>query len=270
MGLPLRLNWLTIVRAAAYRASGLILLVSVVLKVTSTEASLPGRTLTGAPLLFVGAEVLLGLWFLSGTAAKVGRTTAILVLTLFVALNLVKVYDGAASCGCFGAVAVAPAYVAAVEVVFLALMLPFPRVSEWAPSDANAAWVVGMAAALFVVYLGVGYGVTGRVASDWLDGGDPAATFEQHVPGDEPGGVTTFELRWRNAGAEPVQLTFLRASCACMQTRSLPLWVAPGEEVVIPVIFTAPGGRGMYRRNFEIVTTATTLRGSVRGQVRAP
>lgn len=264
-------NWLAVTRSLVYRVFGAVLLVAVALKVAgigSGSLSAPGRTTTGVPLLFVGVELLLGLWVVSGTAARAGRVVAIAVLTLFVGVNVVKAYEGASSCGCFGAVTVPPGYVAAVEAMFIAVLVPFPRRSEWTSADGSAAWVAGMAAVLLGAYLGVGYATTGRVSADWLTRGDPAATIEQHIPGDEPGAVTEFELRWQNTGSEPVQLTFLRAYCGCLQTRALPVWVAPGEEAVVPVAFTAPTGRGTYLRKFEIVTTTAPLAGLVHRRVR--
>lgn len=237
----------------------------------SREMSLASAnsTLPDVSLLLVGAESLLGLWILSGIAARAGRLVAILLLLAFLAVNSVGVYRGAPSCGCFGAVTIPPLYVAIAEAAYIAVLIRWPVKSTWSAADGHALWVAGLAATLFAGYVGLGYWKTGQLAVDW-PGLEAEAQFEQHVPQDDPGATTHFELTWVNRDAEPVQLTYLKSSCGCMQTRALPLWVAPGETVRIPVAFTSPTTPGEFRKTFAILTTTTTLRGFVHGRVRNP
>lgn len=255
-----------------YCVFGLILLTSVAFKIAgSREVSLvsASSTLPDVSLLIVGAELLVGLWIISGVAAQVGRFVAILLLLAFLTVNLVGAYKGEPSCGCFGAVKIPPLYVAIAEAMYVVALVRLPVKSAWSAADGHALWVVGLVATLFAGYLGLGYWMTGRLVVDW-PGLEAEAQFVQHVPQDDPGITTNFELTWVNRDVEPVQLTYLKASCGCMQTRALPRWVAPGETVRIPVTFTSPTATGQFRVAFAVLTTTTTLRGFVHGHVRNP
>lgn len=53
----------------------------------------------------------------------------------------------------------------------------------------------------------------------------------QVVPGDD--GVGTFELK--NITAKPVTIVGMKATCSCLSLRQLPLEVAPGETVSLPL-----------------------------------
>jgi hypothetical protein len=263
---------LELAQAWAYRSFGVILLISAALKAAGSGAAplTPDRILPETSRAFVGVEVVVGLWVLSGLAPRAGRLVAVALTTTFLAVNVVAAARGAPSCGCFGPITVPPAVAAAVEAVYLAALVLLPARRPWTPADANALWAGGLAAVLFAGYVGVGYWRTGRVSADWVGRGGEKVEFEQDAGEGDPGAVVPLELAWTNAGPDRVQLTYLRASCGCMQAPGLPAWVAPGETVRLPVAFRSPATPGPFRRDFTVLTTTATLRGFVHGRVRAP
>jgi hypothetical protein len=84
-------------------------------------------------LVLVEAELLVGIWLMSGVARGACRFAAISIFSAFALASLILIVFGAESCGCFGKVAVSPWFALVIDVVALAGILlwqpqsaPFP------------------------------------------------------------------------------------------------------------------------------------------------
>jgi len=98
---------------------------------TPTEPSDAGTTLSGIQGIF---EAAFGLWLVSGLFATVSRKAALLCFSLFAAWAGYSVLAGHGDCGCFGRIAVPPAYTLAFDLAAVAALL-----TAWPRPMANAA-----------------------------------------------------------------------------------------------------------------------------------
>ena len=99
---------------------GLILLIAAGLKAhqLATEP-VPGEGLLSIrwfQIVWVEAEILLGLWLVSGLARRAAWATALVCFLVFAGVTFPKALAGADSCGCFGAVKVNPWYTLVLDV----------------------------------------------------------------------------------------------------------------------------------------------------------
>jgi len=225
-----------------------------------------GSSIRGTSSAIVALEVILGVWMLSGVAARACRLMALLLLAGFAAANFWKAAYGEASCGCFGLVMVPPLLVALSEVVLFAALALLPCRRMWNAEDSNAAWIVGLAAVAGVIVFGANL-VTTETPTPTVQAG---ADFQRELGTVASEAKVILSLCWTNPDTEPVQLIFLQSSCGCLDARTLPVWVEPNRAIDIPVTFTAPTKPGDFARRFAVLTSRTTLSGQVRGTVSHP
>ena len=254
------------------RAFGAILIVAMILKLIglqSVNLANSGKDTNSLTPILLAFEFVLGVWYLSGTAQRAARITAILLLTVFSAINLFKSANGLTSCGCFGEVIVPPLPVGLVEIAFAVALTVLPCRHEWKPFDGHALWMaasVMFATAALVLFNTLS---TGSMSSTlfWLSGGNnPGSTVI------DLGAVTgksdiSFEFPYTNSSDEPIQLSFLRSQCECMKTSNLPIWISPNQTEKIKVILSAPSTPGGFHRTFSILSSSIPIPGQVRGVV---
>jgi hypothetical protein len=122
---------------------GLLLLCAASLK-THALVVLTGN-LGGLPIspgpggLLIAAELSLGLWLLSGFARRGSWWAALISFGGLSCVSLAKALSGAASCGCFGVLAVSPWVVFGLDLGIVALLMGFRPPANVADSRARAA-----------------------------------------------------------------------------------------------------------------------------------
>ena len=80
------------------------------------------------------AEILLGLWLLSGLAADYSRAMATIAFGAFAVITCYKGIKGDASCGCFGKMEIRPWYTMALDLVVVAGLLVFRPIAGRPPA----------------------------------------------------------------------------------------------------------------------------------------
>ena len=98
---------------------GALLLVASALKgyelITSPTAEASLWTSRWLLVTVVEAELVLGIWLISGLLSPLARWTALGVFTAFFCVSLLKAWAGETDCGCFGPVPFDPRYTAALD-----------------------------------------------------------------------------------------------------------------------------------------------------------
>lgn len=153
---PLRLRLYYPVTAAL----GLVLLIASALKFRQFdlgESGLPAWA-RGLQRELVVAEVLAGVWLLTGLSPAWSRRGALLLFATFFNVSLVQYLDGRSSCGCLGLVTVQPLVIAgfdAVAILALAWIIP--------PLPAEPLRLVRRGAVVAVGAMCVAWAMTGRL-----------------------------------------------------------------------------------------------------------
>jgi hypothetical protein len=79
-----------------------------------------------AAVALIGSEFALGGWLLMGIAPAAARYAAIVCFSLFLLAAVEKAAAGEASCGCFGAVSVAPWATAILDLALVTALIALP------------------------------------------------------------------------------------------------------------------------------------------------
>jgi hypothetical protein len=230
-------------------------------------------------LAAIEIEALLGLWLLSGFAARFAWIAA---LTLFGVLASVSFYlgiIGQTDCGCLGSVPASPWMMFALDLAILTALLVCPPGTT---ISAPAAWVrpalyptLG-AAVLLVLATGVVLAVyehpeqmlaqlRGEVLSV-----EPRVTY---IGTGERGQTQSFTIELQNHSSQPIRIVGGTTSCACMATGDLPITLAPGEAGPLNVQVRFAGSPGRFRHKFVLYTDheqQRTLTARFTGTVIAP
>ena len=116
-------------RRAVDIAFACVLLAAGFLKVAAPESHDAG--LGVEQRLWIGIavyEALLAVWLMSGLYLTAARSVAVVTLAVFTVVSGAQLLSGKSSCGCFGALAISPATVFALDVALLiAFLLGFLR-----------------------------------------------------------------------------------------------------------------------------------------------
>ena len=145
---------------------GIVLLTAAGLKGYQLAAEpVVGERLLDSRWFLIGVvefELFFGLWLLVGIYPKVTWLAALLCFAGFAGISLVKALSGAASCGCFGQLAVNPWYTVVLDLGLIAMLF------RWRPARAESGFSRGprrltaRLSAISVVWLVVG--IPGAVA----------------------------------------------------------------------------------------------------------
>ena len=217
-------------------------------------------------------EAFVGLWLLSGLAA---RSAWALAVVLYSGLAIVSLYLGAVgqpSCGCFGRVEVSPWASLALDIACVgSLALSRPAAASgllW------AGWpTAGRTAAVVLAVLGAILLMTSRPAgrhfarlrgeSLWLesDSDAGAAAF---------GEVRYVAVTVENVSANDVHLLGGTPTCACLATDDLPITVPAGGRISVRVAIKYTGQPGEFKHSYYWHTDAPSqplMAGHVTGRV---
>jgi hypothetical protein len=134
------------------RLAGLVLTVAGVLKSVApapdgNAIGLSSNSYVQAPQ--AAAEVLLGLWLLTGLLPRAAWWLATACFCAFLGISLFRAFSGESSCGCFGALHIHPWVTAALDGLLLFGLIAFrpARFSQPVPVRRRAAWaVIGLVA----------------------------------------------------------------------------------------------------------------------------
>ena len=124
-----RIDGFTVVRTLL----GILLLTAGILKgyQLATEPTANTDLFTNKTFLMclVEAELLFGIWLLSGLVPHVTRMVSIGTFTLFAVVSFGRAISGEVSCGCFGSVTVSPWITGTLDLVAVAALLRFKPTS---------------------------------------------------------------------------------------------------------------------------------------------
>jgi hypothetical protein len=202
-------------------------------------------------------EIVLGLWLLSGWAARAAWVSALGFFGLLAAVSFFLAYSGQRSCGCLGRVNMSPWVMFAVDLGAIAALAFWPpgRAPDTRPSALIPQLLRIGAGALALVTLTLsviplGFGSTAAALS-WLRG-EAVITADPLVSDVGKGAVRevrTFVVRLTNHSDRAVRLVEGVKDCECVWTKDLPLTLEKGEsrEVQLSMNFKGTPGRFQYR-----------------------
>ena len=144
--------------AAVRLVLGLLLLIAASLKgyELATEP-VAGQGLLGSRWFLIGlveVEILLGLWLLSGAAARAAWWAALVLFGAFAVFTLQRAISGAESCGCFGKVQLNPWYTLVLDCLAIGALIlwrPGPAVGVADRTSVHR----GTVAAILAILIGV-------------------------------------------------------------------------------------------------------------------
>jgi hypothetical protein len=208
-------------------------------------------------------EIVLGLWLLAGVYRAGAWLAAVGTFAAFAAVSGYLGWIGQASCGCFGVVQASPWHAFAVDVAAL-LLLALAR-PDW--RAASRADLLRAPTGLGGVLLGAGLILAALAGAATWAYGSPAAAFARlqgaplYAPGyvdfgtGRPGELLEREVEVTNWTDRPVRLIGGTSDCSCITTANLPLTIAPGETIAVPVRLKVPGSAaGVFTRRAELWT----------------
>lgn len=142
---------------------GLLLLTAAGLKgfALATSPTVESGLLTSRWFLMVTveAELLLGLWLLSGIFVQALWWSAIACFSIFTSFTLYQAMSGAESCGCFGQIEVNPWYTFGIDAAAVLALLAFPpTAAAGAPSGRPSTSRISL-----VVLIALAVGVPGGI-----------------------------------------------------------------------------------------------------------
>jgi hypothetical protein len=194
-------------------------------------------------------ELVLGLWLISGAAARLSWWAALFTFAAFAAVSGYLGSIGVASCGCFGTIQASPWWAFGVDVAALALLaVGCPRAENVSPGSIHRAmpeglkWVGGAAALLvgLATVATLAYGspaaALARLRGESLTVADPYLDFGTGKPGNKLEATATI----RNWSDRPVRLIGGTSDCSCTALADLPLTVEPGGFARLQIQLNVP------------------------------
>ena len=251
---------------------GLLLLAAAALKLSAGDAGALGQNSVlfspAVQMLSVVAEVILGVWLLSGRAMSGAWAATGAFFALMSSVSLWLAVQGQSSCGCFGRVAVHPWATFGLDVGIVALLAVIrPKSLSWAGVPAGVVPAVAAVAGAVII---AGLGSLGLM-SYWNVGaeglvarlrGQPVsvAPFVTDLGTKPVGESTVFALTVANHSDRDVRLIGGSASCSCAVLGELPLDIPAGEQREVSVRAAFKGTPGRFQHE---VTLYTDLPGQV-------
>ena len=208
-------------------------------------------------------ELVLGFWLISGSFAKGSWFAALGTFLTFAGVSASLGIDGAASCGCLGAVHANPWWafgVDAMAVVLLAIGHP-KRVSRtesnWRPLRVGLEWgiiavvlMLGLSAIGAAVY-GTPEAALAHLRGESLTIDEPYLDFGIANPGDEISRIATV----RNMTDHPIRILVGTSDCNCTTLKDLPANIEPGKSAAISIdLYTPPSKSGRLTRRVFLRT----------------
>jgi hypothetical protein len=245
---------------------GLLLLTSAILKLSGdAPASLGQNSVLFSPpvrMLTIEAELLLGLWLVSGWQAGAARLAALSFFGLLAAVSLWLALEGQSSCGCFGRIAIHPWVTLIFDLSAVGALAVFrPRLvsSDRGRTGLKGLMCAGVGAVVLLTT------VTAGLMAYWRADfsavlvrlrGEPL-TIEPALF-DLGSGVSgqgrEFEIRVTNHSARPVRIVGGPTKCPCAIADELPVTVPAGGTITLPMRAKFTGTVGIFRHELLLYT----------------
>ncbi len=214
---------------------------------------------------FIEAELVLGIWLLSGAYPRRAWLAACVAFLLFAGTSLYLGLAGQASCGCFGRLAVSTWTALALDLgALFALWISRPAevnlrllsVASFRPSALRLCAVAAVVtvAGIFLVSLPYSDSPLGaalaRLRGESIGVDPPLSELGEGSPGEE----RQFEITLRNYTDRPMRIIGGTADCSCVTTSDLPITVPQGEARRITVMARFVGPVGVAQQVFRLFT----------------
>lgn len=176
-------------------------------------------------LAAVNVEFALGLWLWSGAYPASARRVALLTFTGFAGLSLLYLVRGRASCGCFGAVEVAPWAMVVVDTLGV--------VACWAfrPSPAAAGVSSWRAVAAGGVMIAAGVPVNAKILQSMHAPPLVVSPERMDMGHVGRGGASSSVFELHNHSGEEVEIGSVETSCPCASVRPSRKTLSPNERL---------------------------------------
>jgi hypothetical protein len=263
---------------------GIFLLITAVLK-TQGLISDPLKTeLLGIPaflqIIALEVEFVLALWLLSGIQMARAIAAAAIFFAIVSLVAAKQVFERQASCGCFGALDVNPAYTLMLDLVlFAVLVIAWFRTRHDTAKDAAYSEIIrtiAVSTSMLLVVLTLP-GLVGAVdytsvlrtlRGEYLSICPRVVDLGSIAPGEKL--VSLVEV-W-NHGDTTIRIVGGTASCGCMVHEDLPKHVPPHSQVTLRIQVTHKKGQGQFRHRYVLYTSHPNqpqLHGGVTGWLSA-
>jgi len=218
-------------------------------------------------IVTIEAELILGLWLLSGFFTVAAWLTAISFFSILTVASLYMALTGQTSCGCFGRVTVSPWLAFAIDLaalVALALFRPVPQKSAAAFSWLRELIATGVGAAILLALLTSVFFVMFENPAKALAAlrGESITVMPAVSDAGEAlsGTERVFDIQLTNWTDRPVRIVGGTSDCTCIATASLPITLGPNENRSIKVLVNFRGGNGSFQHRFQLLTDDDTQR----------
>ncbi len=247
------------------RILGVLLLVAAGLKVDGLAVDpLAQDSFLSSPRLQIAtiqAEILLGLWLLSGWSARASWVAALVFFGALGGTSLYLALVGQASCGCFGRVLVSPWWSFGLDAAVLAALAVFRPTAETVgqpsaalrgvmPTVAGAAAFLALIAGGFFLWFDNPEEALARLRGEPLTVEPVVSSVGEGVGGEE----RPFTIRLKNNSDRSIRVIGGTTTCACIASRSLPITLAPGQSDSIEVVMRFTGSPGRFQHRFILHT----------------
>lgn len=244
---------------------GLLLLAAAGLKAQGLALEPTGEhTILSSPRLEIAAieaEILLGVWLLSGWAARFAWVAALAFFGILAGVSSYLALVGQQDCGCFGRVAVNPWLTFSIDIAAVAALLVWrPRAGD---ARDRAVWlgsiVKAIAGAMVILALfgGVVLAVYDSPAEAIVKLRGEKVTVEpaiNEIGSGSLGEERVFHLELTNHDIKPIQIVGGTTTCSCITTDQLPVSLAPGASATILVRIRLRGKPGSFEHRFILYT----------------
>lgn len=196
-------------------------------------------------------EVLLSLWLMSGWKTVAAWFSTLSLFATFAGASFAMVLQKKASCGCFGSVDFNPAWVFAIDIIAVCILILVGRIEnqravsisvDW--GGLQRMWSLTMTISLVTSTIGFAGIYFNAEVGSWYARNMPIAITGQSLV-TEPSVVAArpgVDGEWQsltfavvNRGKGPVRLIGAEQNCKCRAIQSLPIVVPAGEQVEVIV-----------------------------------
>jgi hypothetical protein len=210
-------------------------------------------------LAAIEIEMLVGLWLVSGMAARGAWFVSLLLFAGMAGVSFYLGVTGQSSCGCFGRVEVHPWATFAFDIAALALMWLFrpsqmeaawfPRFRQATSVLALAALMIGIAGGILLVLRIPPMKLIAELRGEILVI-DP---FIADVGRGLRGEAREVTVTLNNHGTDTIRVVGGTSTCACVTTADLPIQLQPGEDKCIVIRLRFTGSKGRFQQRYRLV-----------------
>lgn len=244
---------------------GLFLLVAAALKAQGLALDpLSQDSFLSSPRLMVATievEVLLGLWLLSGWTQRVVWTCTFVFFTALAFVSLYMALVGQKSCGCLGQVAVNPWIMVGLDALAVIALAVFRPAGHAATAPClwvrRASRVAIGAALLLLLTIGTFLTTVANPVETLAKLRGESVSIEPGVSqvGDGVAGEQrTFTIQLVNRTAQTIHVVGGSATCSCLTTHDLPLFIPPSEARAVEVQMTFQRNTGRFLHRYTLYT----------------